>query len=1343
MIVLTIFSVFLANKVKINYDMAQYLPDTSLTRQGMDIMNEEFSDYQTSSLNLMFQDLKKEEIDEIILYLENIDGVSEVLYDESEDYNKDNYTLFTLTVDDKKDSLKASEVFSEIEDHFKDYTYYTSGDIAQTNGEVLPIWIVLLAIFCALIILIIMCESYVEPFLFLTAILMAVLLNNGTNIIFSNVSNITKSISAILQLALSMDYSIMLISRYEQEKEKYKDKVEAMKEALHHAFQAISSSSVTTIAGLLALVFMSFTIGKDLGLVLAKGVLFSLVCIFLVLPTLILMCDKLIVKTKKKTPVFKMDKIGKASYKMRYIALPLFLVACVGSYVLKGNLGFFYTNSEEDKISQVFQENNQMAIIYQNKDEDIIKKYLDQIDDDRLVDEVLAYGNTIDEDLTYDKLMDKVKDLGSDMDIADYLLQILYYNYYNKDINVKISLSEFINFIEDKAYNNEDLKDKIDKDMKNNIERLKNFSTKNNVNKKRTISDLASILEIDKSNVEDLMIYYLAINKNAKLSINDFVEFMDKDVLTSKKYGEKIDEEQRERIDKLKKFINKEDIIKKLDYKEMASLFAIDEMAVKDLYKYYISLSDIDLKLSINQFANFVVKNVMNNEEYEDMFDREMKDSIQLLKTFSDRGTITKDMGALELSRYLNVPEDMIKQLLLLKYKDIDDGSTFSLDEFILGSEKLVENEYIKESDISLLEMLKPFVENKDGIDNKEMNKDELKGVFDKLAPGLVDMVYDLPGKDGVKFSPKTFIETVLSFAESGGLDEATINKLKILQLAIDSGLADNPPKFSATQMAETLGLSKSDACNMYALINYYGGNTNNWTASLSELVNLIIANKENSLIKDKIDGATWSNLGFLKDIMDSTLDNDKFSYDELGRYLGIDEKMVKDIYTLYIDNRGDTVISPINFVTFILEHKDDEVLEGKLDEETLSDLDLVKQVMEGVIGEVKYSSKDLATLSSVNEDDLKLLYGLYDYKYLDKNYKVSLKEFINYLLNEVVSDKEYGKEFSKDKISKLQALREIIKGVDNGAKYTHEGIYKLVEKLTEDIDKNTIDILYIYYGSQYKYDYNYVLTIEEFVQYLNKDILNDERFNEFIDDEMREEIREAKTKISDAKNLIRGKNYSRIVLNTKYEKEGKNTFKFIENLRDKLSEGMDKFYVIGDSPMAYDMSKTFNQELTYITIITMIVIFVVVAFTFKSLIIPVILVLVIQCAVYLTMGILSLMGDNVYFIAILIVQSILMGATIDYAILYTSYYLELRRTMEVKDAVIEAYNESIHTIITSASILIIVTLIVGYFASAIASKICITISQGTLCSVLLILILLPAVLASLDKIIVKQKKME
>ena len=176
---------------------------------------------------------------------------------------------------------------------------------------------------------------------------------------------------------------------------------------------------------------------------------------------------------------------------------------------------------------------------------------------------------------------------------------------------------------------------------------------------------------------------------------------------------------------------------------------------------------------------------------------------------------------------------------------------------------------------------------------------------------------------------------------------------------------------------------------------------------------------------------------------------------------------------------------------------------------------------------------------------------------------------------------------------------------------------------------------------------------------------------------------------------------------------------------------------------MAYEMSQTFQNELNFITVLTMVLIFVVVAITFKSAIIPLILVLMIQCAVYMTMGILSFTGEKVYFISILIVQSILMGATIDYAILYTSYYLEHRKTMDIKEAIINSYNKAIHTILTSASILIIVTLIVGNFASAIASRICKTISQGTLCSAILILVLLPAVLAACDKIIMRKKKIQ
>ena len=229
-VILTIVSAIFSNKVKLNYDIAEYLPDTSETRKGMDIMEEEFAGTETSTLNLMFESLADDKKLDIKADLEKIKGVKSVDYDDSEDYNKDKYTLYVITVDDESDSKLAKDVYNNvIEKYDENYTIYTSGNVSDTNKTVLPIGIIVLAVGCALVILIIMCESYIEPFLFLTAILMAVVLNKGTNIIFGTISNITSSIAAILQLALSMDYSIMLMNRYMQEKENEKDKVKAMK----------------------------------------------------------------------------------------------------------------------------------------------------------------------------------------------------------------------------------------------------------------------------------------------------------------------------------------------------------------------------------------------------------------------------------------------------------------------------------------------------------------------------------------------------------------------------------------------------------------------------------------------------------------------------------------------------------------------------------------------------------------------------------------------------------------------------------------------------------------------------------------------------------------------------------------------------------------------------------------------------------------------------------------------------------------------------------------------------------------------------------------------------------
>ena len=423
-----------------------------------------------------------------------------------------------------------------------------------------------------------------------------------------------------------------------------------------------------------------------------------------------------------------------------------------------------------------------------------------------------------------------------------------------------------------------------------------------------------------------------------------------------------------------------------------------------------------------------------------------------------------------------------------------------------------------------------------------------------------------------------------------------------------------------------------------------------------------------------------------------------------------------------------------------MLEHKTDATLANSMQNSTIKELNLVQSVMDGVINNKKYNSAELSSLLSIDKENLKLLYGLYTSK---SNISLSLKEFINFLLNDVITNKEYASNFDKEQISKLNTVNGIMNNTLNNVKYTSDEIFAIISNLTDNVEKNTVEILYTYYGSDKQYNNEWEMTVEEFVEFLNNDILKDERFTDFIEDDMRNDIIEAKTTIEDAKKLLIGNKYSRIVLNTTFNLEANETTEFIQKVKDMLSGELTNFYIIGDSPMAYEMSQTFDNELNFMTIITMVAIFVVVAITFKSIIIPIVLVLTIQCAVYLIMGILSVIGDNVYFIAILIVQSILMGATIDYAILYTSYYLEHRKSEGIKESIIDSYNKSIHTILTSSSILIIVTLIIANFASAIAAKICKTISEGTLCSTILILTLLPAVLTFCDKIIVKNKKEE
>ena len=186
------------------------------------------------------------------------------------------------------------------------------------------------------------------------------------------------------------------------------------------------------------------------------------------------------------------------------------------------------------------------------------------------------------------------------------------------------------------------------------------------------------------------------------------------------------------------------------------------------------------------------------------------------------------------------------------------------------------------------------------------------------------------------------------------------------------------------------------------------------------------------------------------------------------------------------------------------------------------------------------YSLEHVFPELGINQDDLELLYGLHLSKHQNKNQTISLKELVDFILKEVVTNPEYSDNFDDEKVTKLTTMQGIMTATINHTQYTKDEIFTVLAVLTDSLDKNTVDLLYVYYGSDKSYDESWTMTVQEFVHFLNENILNDSRFDDFLEDDMRQNIMDAKETVNDAKKLLVGKGYSRIVLNTKFAPESR-----------------------------------------------------------------------------------------------------------------------------------------------------------------------------------------------------------
>ena len=358
-----VWSVPQISRTRINYDLTRYLSDSTMTKQALKVMDDEFG--SAEQLQIMFADQTEEAAGIFAGRLKAMKEIRFVQYDPETDTavrDGKTYRRMTLTLEDCDVSALVSvlrEMFPEAGRYWVGGSAAQQLDVQRSVGAEIP-GVMAIAVAVVLLVLLLTSHAWLEPLVLLIIFAVSILINMGTNFIFPDVSFITFAVCAILQLALSIDYAIMLLHTWNNCCDDGLDPVDAMAEALSQCFMRISSSALTTVAGLLSLLFMSFTIGFDIGLVLSKGILISMLGVFLMMPALTLLLKKPLMKTRHKPIRLNGRRLGGWVWKRKKpIALILVLLVACGAFLTSQNTYSFMvanTLSGDDTgiISDVF-----------------------------------------------------------------------------------------------------------------------------------------------------------------------------------------------------------------------------------------------------------------------------------------------------------------------------------------------------------------------------------------------------------------------------------------------------------------------------------------------------------------------------------------------------------------------------------------------------------------------------------------------------------------------------------------------------------------------------------------------------------------------------------------------------------------------------------------------------------------------------------------------------------------------------------------------------------------------------------------------------------------------------
>lgn len=442
-----IFSLVSSSWVKVENALSAYLPDSTETSKGLSRMENEFITY--GSAKIMVTNITYETACEISDMIEDMDSVVMLTFDDTSEHYNNFSALYDVTFNYPETDDRALEALSELEDKLSGYDIYVSTTMGDASAEQIESEMSVITVLVAIIVvtvLLLTSQTWAEVPVLLLTFVASMLITNGTNFIMGTISFVSNSVTVVLQLALSIDYAIIFCNRYKEEHERLPIR-EADIVALSKAIPEIASSSLTTIGGLVAMMFMQFGIGRDMALCLIRAIFLSLLSAFLLMPGLLMLFGKLMDKTRHKSFIPKIPFVGKFAYKTRFVMPVIFVALIVVAYLISSKCPYVYGYSKidtpiqsdsqlvDEMIDESFGTSNMVALTVPAGSYDKEAKLIADLEACEEVDSCMGLANTeaMDGYMLADKLT--IREFSELLELDYEVAELLYMAYAVNDEN--------------------------------------------------------------------------------------------------------------------------------------------------------------------------------------------------------------------------------------------------------------------------------------------------------------------------------------------------------------------------------------------------------------------------------------------------------------------------------------------------------------------------------------------------------------------------------------------------------------------------------------------------------------------------------------------------------------------------------------------------------------------------------------------------------------------------------------------------------------------------------------------------------------------------------------------